>query len=521
QEPRGEEDGAPKILSWYIVEPEHLFPTNSNESEGNKVLDALFTGLIRYDVRTSEPFNALAESIESDDFVHWRVKLKPGWTFHNDEPVTAGSFVDAWNYAAYGPNAQQNSNFFSDIAGFNQVNPPDPDDDGPAQAPPPSATTLSGLKIIDDLTFEVILSEPFSQWPLKLGYIPFSPLPKVAFEDPQGFEQAPIGNGPFMMDGVWEHNVAVPTKTYPNYQGPDKPKIDGIEFRIYADLNTGYNDVVAGNLDIVEPVPPERLTEARQTLDERYGESPTSAYNYIGFPLYLPTFQKRELRQALSMAIDREAIVNTIFNGTRLAAHSFIAPTIPGYRADACAETTKFDPQRARQLLQQAGGWQGPMTIWFNTGGGHDLWVEAVANMWREHLGISDIRFEQLQFAQYLPKADEKGMTGPFRLGWSMDYPSPQNFLEPLYSTKGLPPGGSNATFYSNPQFDRLIEEGNRQRTLQESIPFYQRAEDVLCQDLPSAPMFYRKNQWAHTERVENLFFDAFGHINYHEVELK
>ncbi|MDQ3932382.1 MAG: ABC transporter substrate-binding protein, partial [Actinomycetota bacterium] len=303
--------------------------------------------------------------------------------------------------------------------------------------------------------------------------------------------------------------------------GPDKPKIEGIDFRVYTDLNTAYNDLVAGDLDVLEPVPPERLTEARQTFGERFGESPTSSYNYLGFPLYLPPFQKRELRHALSLAVDREAIVGTIFSGTRLAAHAFIAPTIPGYRENACAETTKFDPQRARQLLAQAGGWQGPMTIWFNAAGGHESWIEAVANMWRQHLGITDIRFEQLQFAEYLPKADAKGMTGPFRLGWSMDYPSPQNFLEPLYSTKGLPPGGSNSTFYSNPEFDRLIEEGNRQKSLQESIPFYQRAEDVLCRDLPSAPMHYRKNQWAHSERVENLYFDAFGHVNHDEVELK
>ncbi|MDP8928519.1 MAG: ABC transporter substrate-binding protein [Actinomycetota bacterium] len=520
QERRGEE-GAPKILSTYIGEPEHLLTTNSSESEGGAVLAALYTGLIEFDPRTTEPFNAVAESIETADSTHYRIKLKPGWTFHNGEPVTANSFVDAWNFGAHANNAQQNSNFFEKIAGFAQVNPPDPDQDGPLPAPPPTADSLSGLMVVDDLTFEVTLSEPFSQFPLVLGYQAFAPLPRAAFEDPQAFEQAPIGNGPFMMDGAWEHNVEIRTKAHPDYAGPEKPRVDGITFRIYADVNTAYNDLLAGTLDVVDDLPPERVAEARQTLGERFGESPEAAYNYLGFPLYLPMFQNKALRHALSMAVDREAIVSTIFNGTRLAAHSYVAPTIPGHRPNACAETTRFDPQRARQLFQQAGGWQGPMTIWFNSGAGHDAWVEAVANMWRQHLGISDISFQQLPFAEYLPKTREKGMTGPFRLGWVMDYPSPQNFLEKLYATEALPPGGSNSVFYSNSEFDRLIEEGNRQRTLQDSIPFYQRAEDILCEDMPTAPMFYNKNSYGSSERVENLYVDGFGRINYIEVELK
>ena len=104
-------------------------------------------------------------------------------------------------------------------------------------------------------------------------------------------------------------------------------------------------------------------------------------------------------------------------------------------------------------------------------------------------------------------------MTGPFRLGWGMDYPSPQNFLEPLFSTSALPPAGSNTAFYSNPEFDRLVDAGNVAATNEEAIALYQQADDILLEDMPVAPMFFRKTQGARSENVENVQFDAFQDV--------
>jgi ABC-type oligopeptide transport system substrate-binding subunit len=110
-------------------------------------------------------------------------------------------------------------------------------------------------------------------------------------------------------------------------------------------------------------------------------------------------------------------------------------------------------------------------------------------------------------------------MTGPFRLGWGMDYPSPQNFLEPLFSTSALPPNGSNSTFYSNPEFDKLVEAGNVAETNEEAIELYQQADDVLLEDMPMAPMFFRATQGARSENVENVQFDAFQDVVLTQVQ--
>jgi ABC-type transport system substrate-binding protein len=113
------------FVSVQLSEPEHLFPTDSNESNGIQALRALFTGLVQYDASTNEMFMANAESIVSEDGgLTWTITLKPGWTFHNGEAVTAWSYVNAWNFGANTANVQQNNSFYAGILGYAEMNPP-------------------------------------------------------------------------------------------------------------------------------------------------------------------------------------------------------------------------------------------------------------------------------------------------------------------------------------------------------------------------------------------------------------
>src|SRR5918996_5853056 len=216
-----------------IVEPEHLFPPTTNATNDMQVLFVLFTGLVAYDPQTAKPANAMAESITSPDQQNWTIRIKEGWTFHDGEPVTARSFVDAWNFGAYAPNAAGNSSSFAKVVGYDDLQ------GDPAATPPvaPAAKEMSGLRVVDDTTFTVALEEPFSQFPLTLGFQAFYPLPKVALADPKKFEEAPVGNGPYQMDGRWQHDESIRVKRYPDYQGPPAAA-DAIEFKIYVKKET-------------------------------------------------------------------------------------------------------------------------------------------------------------------------------------------------------------------------------------------------------------------------------------------
>lgn len=500
-------------FSVYVGEPENpLIPGNTTESEGHQVISSLWTGLIEYAADGAVEYTGVAESIESEDNTTWTVELKDGWTFHDGTPVTAQSFVDAWNYTAYSPNAQGASYFFSNILGYDDLQAPT-DDEGNVTGDP-AAEELSGLRVIDENTFEVELASPFAQFPVTVGYNAFWPMPEAFFEDPEGFGAMPIGNGPFQAEGEFVPGQGITVTRYEDYAGEDPAVAESVDFRVYADLNTGYNDLQAGNLDVLPDLPPDALASAQDVLGDRYLEAPSSGFTYLGYPTYDERFSDPRVRQALSMGVDRQAISDAIFAGSRTPADAYVAPVVDGYREGVC-EYCELDVDAANALLDEAGFDRSqPIELWFNAGAGHDAWVQAVGNQLRENLGLDYVLRGELDFAEYLPLLDEQGVTGPFRLGWSMDYPSPQNYLEPLYSTAALPPAGSNATFYSNPEFDALIQQGNSASSNEEALDFYNQAEDILLEDMPIIPMFFDLEQAGHSENVSDVVIDVFGDID-------
>ena len=495
--------------SIFIAEPENpLVPGNTNETEGAQVLYSVFTGLVQYDPETSEAaFTGVAESIESTDQTTWTVKLKDGWTFHDGSLVNAQSFVDAWNYTAYSPNAQGNSYFFANVVGYDDLQAPE----GGAQ---PAATEMSGLRVVDDLTFEVTLSTPYAQWPTTVGYTAFYPLPPAFFENPEGFGEQPIGNGPFRADEPFVPGQGITLTRYDEYGGDQPANAESVEYRVYAEQSTAYTDLQGGSLDIIDELPPDALASAEDEFGDRLLQVEQGDITSLGFPTYDQRFADPNVRRAFSMAIDRQAITEAIFQGTRTPATSYISPVVDGYREDAC-DVCELNVEEANRLLDAAGFDRSqPVDLWFNAGAGHDAWMEAVGNQIRENLGIEYQLRGELQQSEFLPLKDEKGMTGPFRDAWIMDYPVAENFLGPLYSSSALPPAGSNVTFYSNPEFDALLQQGNAAASDEEAIAAYQAAEDILVRDMPSTPLFYRVNQSAHSENVDNVVIDAFNRID-------
>jgi ABC-type transport system substrate-binding protein len=334
------------------------------------------------------------------------------------------------------------------------------------------------------------------------------------FDDPDAAGKQPVGNGPFQAEEPFESGVGITLTRYDDYAGDDKAQVSSVEYRVYTDVATAYTDVQAGNLDVVRRIPPDASATAPTEFGDRYLEDVSSSFTYLGLPTYDPRFEDKRVRQALSMGIDRAAIATAIFNGTRTPATSVIAPMIDGARDDACAYC-HLDVAAANQLLDDADfDRDEPIELWFNSGAGQDAWMEAVGNQLRENLGVEFKLKGELDFAEYLPLLDDKKVTGPFRLGWSMDYPSPQNYLEPLHSTAALPPNGSNSAYYSNPEFDDLVAQGNQADSNDAAIEAYQKADDVLLEDMPIAPMFFGVEQIVHSENVSNVVIDVFGQID-------
>jgi len=487
------------------TEPQSLAPTSQcYESGCSQVLTLIDTGLLRIDPETSEQIYDHAESIESDDSKLWTVTLKEGWEFHNGEPVNAESYIRAWNESAYGPNATQTGFFFSPVEGYDDL-----------QGKDPQETEMSGLVAVDDYTIEITLSEAFSQWPLVMSYTPaFAPIAEECQDDLRACNEEPIGMGPYQMAGPWQHNQSITIERYDGYQGEDVGNADTIEFKIYGNPATAFRDWQAGNLDISDP-DPSQVPTAMAEAGERVLQVDSGAFSYMGMPIFLEEFQDVRIRRALSLDIDRETIADKVYNGLVTPASDVIAPFVPGSRTDAC-QYCVYDPEEAKRLYDEAGGLPNDeVTIWFNNDGGHEQWIQALANTWRNDLGLS-YELESQPFTPYLATVGAQKQTGPWRLSWIPDYPSPENYLGPVYGEGGAYDGEWSGPAYD--EFLQLVADGDAAPSVEEGIESYQAAADVVLEELPVVPLWFADQFLVYSENVDNVKYSPLDQILLDEV---
>jgi oligopeptide transport system substrate-binding protein len=485
------------VVSTNGSEPQNpLIPTNTTETGGGKILTSIFAGLVSYKGDGSIE-NEVAKSIESDDGVNWTITLNDGWTFTDGEAVTASSFVDAWQFGALLSNAQSSSTFFSNFAGYNGT------EDSP----------LTGLTVVDDTTFTVELTAAEADFPTRLGYTAYMPLPTVAYEDMAAFGENPVGNGPYMLaeEGAWVHDEGIELATNPDYEGVRTPANGGLEIKFYSTLDAAYADVQGGNLDVLDALPDSAFETYEAEFGDRSVNQPAAIYQGFNIPQYLEHFQGEEgalRRAAISMAINREEITDVIFQGTRTPATDFTSPVIDGY-SDSLegAEVLEYNPDEAVKLWAEADAIApyGDTTfdISYNSDGGHQAWVEAVTNSISNTLGITATGKAYPTFQAALDDREKQVLTGGTRAGWQADYPSLFNFLQPQYTTGA----SSNYEGYSSPEFEALLDEGSTAATVEDAIAKYQEAQELLLVDLPATPLWYANVNGVWAETVENVTF--------------
>ncbi len=512
------------IVSANGSEPQNpLLPGNTNETGGGKIMQLLFRGLVVYDA-TGKTVNAVAKDIKTSDSKTYTVTLNDGEKFSDGEAITAKTFVDSWNFAALGTNAQLNAFFFDPIAGYADVHPDAPAD-APKDAtpPPPTAQTMSGLKVVDDKTFTITLSAADSSFPQRLGYTAFFPLPAKALADPKTYGESPIGNGPYMLKGKWEHKVQFKTVPNPMYTGADKPQNGGITLKFYDKLDAAYADLQADNLDVLDALPSAAIATYKTDLGDRALNTPAGIFQSFTFPLYQKDFQgpnAAKVRQAISMAIDRKSITDapTIFNGTRIPATDLSSPVVAGYSKTVCGDLCTFNPDKAKALYKESGGLPGnAMSIAYNADGGHADWVDAVCNSIKNTLGVKCTGNPSPLFADFRKTVTAKQETSAFRTGWQMDYPALENFMIPLYKTGA----GSNDGGYSNPAVDKLLAEGSAAPSAEAGIAKFQEAEKLVLQDMPAIPLWNSNATGGFSTKVQNVKFDVFSVPLYYEITKK
>lgn len=512
--PAGEQPVKGGTLNFYIGEPAVIDPIDGQESEGIQVINQVFDSLVDFDPLTSKIKPAAAESWKPNaDATVWTFKLRKGAKFHNGREVVAADFKYAWERIALQANASTISYHLAPVKGFDEM-----------QAG--TATELSGVKAVDDQTLEVTLSYPFADFEYVVGHPSLAPVPKEEVEkDPKAFLEKPIGNGPFMMAEPWAHQQGIKLTAFADYYG-DKPFVDGVDFKIYKDDEAAFTDFKQGNLDFATiPTGQIKATVAQ------YGESPDgytinpgkqtllgselSTY-YIWINCQDPITKNADLRRAMALAINAQAICDVVYEGTRIPASGPVPAGIVGYQKDAWP-TNKYDKKMAAEYLVKAGYPEGKglpeIALSFNVGRGHEKVMQLIqADLAAVGVKVKlDGRPWETYSAEWLKVTDGKFANNDvhqlMRLGWLADYPIMDNFLYPMFDSKS----GDNKALYKNAEVDAMLLEARKTTDADARIKLYQEIEKKIGEDQPLIALVNYRHIRVGSDRVHDLVFSPMG----------
>jgi peptide/nickel transport system substrate-binding protein/oligopeptide transport system substrate-binding protein len=485
------EGGSGSSLVYATGEPDHLTP--GRQTVAFDQVMSLFAPLTQTDA-AGKLHDVAAKSVESDDATTWTITLRDGWEFQNGEAVTPESYVKAWNHVAYGPNAWENSGQLASIVGYSDLNPAKGD---------PSTKEMSGLKVTGKDTFTVTLTHADSQFPLQLSQAQtaFYPMPDAAYADLKAYDAKPIGNGPYEMTKARKANQEFTVTAWKGYEGT-KPTTSEVTFRSYADMNTAYTDVLAGNADVLF-LPTDKMTSAKADFGDRLHSFDAPGIDYLGFPLWDERYSDPDVRRAISMSIDREKVNKAIYGGLYEPATALTPPSMSGTEEGICGKACEFDPAAAKQLLAKAGGFDGDIELVYPGGTGLDSLYQAYANQIRQNLGVDTEAKATTDWASYYSELTDKKVAGPHFGHWGALYTSQQNTLRALFTTAG---GCAPCTgYYQDDEVDSLLAKADSAGSQSEANTFYNQTQQAVLEDFPVVPTFFDKYSYVTSDKVTKL----------------
>ncbi|MEX2532507.1 MAG: ABC transporter substrate-binding protein [Nitriliruptoraceae bacterium] len=496
--------------------PLSIDPRFVRDDEGEQIVDALFDPLVRLD-GGFRIVPAAAESWDIDDTgLRYTFTLRKA-TFHDGSPVTAQDFVRAFNGITDGTSTPRSylEYLLRDVAGITN-----------AQR---FGTPLSGVRALDPQTLEITLRRPRAAFLELLTDPSLAPIPAAAENDPESFALAPIGNGPFQMVGVYEPGAFIRLARNTDHHMP--PQIDEVIFTIFANDPTReaqWRAFTDGQIHVAY-VPPQRRSEAIRRFgmvaggDRSHGvvtDLTSAVYLYV-IDVQTPPFTDVRARQALSLAIDRELLAAEVMGGTRVAATSYLPPSLPGALTSPCSHCTP-DSARARELFADAvAATEADPDLILNLlhplGAVHTLIAERLASMIEQSLPIT-VRFRAIDYST-LANQQEQFAWSAFRLGWRSNVTDAAEYLEPLFG--GSLADGDSLLGQDESVFDEplILNRGIKSALIRQFL--YQQLERELLEEAIVLPILWYRHERIIATDLADAHISPFGRLNLSEISMQ
>ncbi len=485
------------------AEPSDLDPQLITGIPERDIAATLFEGLVRADPRDLHPVPGVAQSwTVSPDGRTYTFHLRADAKWSNGDPVTAEDFYESFKRILTPALASENADQLYYVAG--------------AEAYHHGRTrdfSQVGFKVLDPLTLQVTLKNPTpfilslmtgrSWYPLPIAVLRrFGAMTQrgTAWTKPGNL----VGNGPFVLT-AWKPNQYILVTKSRTYWDRGRVRLQGVKFIPIEEPEAEEAAFRAGELHKTETIPAAKIPVYRREHPELLHLAPLSGVYYYSYNVNRPPFNDVRVRQALAMAVDRVTLVRDVTKAGETPAYNFTPAGVGGY---VCRTHVRYDPAAARRLLAEAGYPDGrgfpKVTLLYNTMDSHRIIAEAIQQMWKRTLNI-DVELYNQEWKVYLDSMHMQNYQ-ICRAGLTVDPYDPSLFLRTF--TTGY---GYNDTGWSNPEYDRLLQEAARLPDSRERFAIYQKMEAILLHDMPIIPLYFYTQHYLLQSSVQDWSENLMG----------
>ena len=496
------------------TEPQDLDPHIVTGVTEHNIISALFEGLVSEHPETLEPLPGIAESWQiSDDGLRYRFRIREKAVWSNGDAITASDFVWSWQRLLTPSLGAEYAYQLYPVKGAKAFH------EGKS-----SDFSAVGVRAEGEKTLVVELENATPYFlSLLTHYSTYAVHPKTVLKfggmDSRGSKWTRpgnlVGNGPFVLKS-WRLNYLIEVEKNPLYWDADRVRLSAIRFYPIDNVQSEERMFRTNALHIAYTAPTSKIAVYKENNPDLISISPYLGTYFYRFNVTRPPLDNPLVRRALSMAIDRQAIIDAVTKGGQLPAYSFTPPNTQGYYPPP--SVISHNVPRARALMAEAGFPEGQgfpeLELLYNTSDGHRRIAEAIQQMWKQALGI-DIRLANTDWKVYLSRTNSLDYDIS-RAGWIGDYPDPNTFLDMM-----LTDGGNNRTGWSDPEYDALIARAATLADQQARYRTFQEAEEILDREAPLMPIYTYTRVMLRDPSVKNWFANILDRHPYKYVYLE
>ncbi len=474
--PRGPSSGSGTL---YLTDdgPITLDPALAAEAGSGVYISQIFSGLVRLDETLNVASDIAVSWDKSPDGKTFTFHLRSEARFHNGKAVRASDFIYSWERALNPRTGSSTAGtYLIDIVGAPDVL------SGKSQA-------LSGVKAIDDKTLQVSIDAPKAYFLYKMAFPTAFVVDRANVGSNAKWWQQPNGTGPFKLR-QWQKDQNLVLQRNGDYYG-ERASVNEVNYKLLA--GSSIQLYQSGSIDVspVGGVYMGLATDPANPVSKELQVFPELSFSYVGFNTRTAPFDDEKVRQAFTLAVDKERIAALAASNIVATAYGILPPGMPGY--DAGLTGLRFDPGRARQLIASSkfGDVSKLPPIVLTTAGFGGMisgTVGGVIEEWRRNLGVV-VTVRQLEPEAYFSslRAEKDQL---YESAWIADYPDPQNFLDVLFHSGTY----NNTGEYSNPNVDSLLDRAGVEQDPGSRLRMYQDAEKMIVQDAAVLPMFFGRS---------------------------